>query len=122
MTHQLTAEHLSREMRECVESCGDCHDACMETLAHCLGMGGEHAALEHVRALLDCAQLCDTSRDAMLRGSPLHAQVCGVCAEACERCAESCESIDPDDEVMRRCAEQCRRCAESCRAMASHRH
>jgi hypothetical protein len=122
MTHHLTAEHLSASVRECIENCSDCHDACTETLAHCLSLGGEHAAPEHIVALLDCAQACDTSRDFMLRGSPLHPLVCGVCAEACERCAASCESIGPDDAVMRNCAEICRRCAESCRAMAAHAH
>ena len=120
MTHHLTAEHISTEMHDCIERCSDCHDVCLETVQHCLGRGGEHAAPDHIRALLDCAQACDTSRDFMLRGSPLHHATCGVCAEACERCAESCEAMADDDEQMRRCAEECRRCAESCRAMAGH--
>jgi len=118
MTHHLKAEHISDEMHECIENCSDCHDVCTETLVHCLGMGGEHAAVEHIRTLLDCAQACDTSRDFMLRGSELHHQYCGACAEACERCADSCEQIAADDPVMRNCVETCRRCAESCRAMA----
>jgi hypothetical protein len=118
MSKHLRAEHISRDMQECIANCSDCHDVCMETLVHCLGRGGPHAAPEHIGALLDCAQACDTSRDFMLRGSELHAAVCGVCADACERCAESCEAIDADDEVMRNCAETCRRCAESCRSMA----
>ena len=118
MTQHLIATS-STEMQQCIERCSDCHDVCVETARHCLERGGAHAGAEHVLALLDCAQLCDTSRDFMLRGSAQHAEVCGRCAEACERCAESCESIDASDEVMRRCAEECRRCAESCRAMAS---
>ena len=120
MTHHLMAEHISAEMHDCIERCSDCHDVCLETVQHCLGRGGEHAAPDHIRALLDCAQACDTSRDFMLRGSPLHHATCGTCAEACERCAESCEALADDDEQMRRCAEECRRCAESCRAMAGH--
>jgi hypothetical protein len=123
MTHHLRAEHISLEMHECIENCSDCHDVCVETLAHCLERGGQHAAPEHVRALLDCAQACDASRDFMLRGSHVHSAVCGVCADACERCAESCEAIGPDDDVMRNCAEVCRRCAQSCRSMAgAHVH
>jgi hypothetical protein len=106
-------------MQQCIEICSDCHDTCMETIAHCLARGGDHAALAHIRALLDCAQACDASRDFMLRGSDLHAAVCGVCADACERCAESCESFADEDEVMRNCADMCRRCAESCRSMAA---
>lgn len=122
MTHHLVAGQLSAEMRQCIENCSDCHDACVETLAHCLRIGGEHAAPDHVTALLDCAQLCDASRDFMLRASGLHNSVCGVCADACERCAASCEAIGADDEVMRSCVEMCRRCAESCRSMAAVAH
>lgn len=118
MTHHLTAEHITAELHDCIERCSDCHDVCMATLHHCLERGGEHAAAEHVRALLDCAQACDTSRDLMLRASPLHHEACRLCAEACERCAESCEAMADDDEQMQRCAEECRRCAESCRQMA----
>jgi hypothetical protein len=123
MAHHLAAERLSEEMHECIDNCSDCHDVCIETLTHCLDRGGDHAAPRHIRALLECAQACDASRDFMLRGSELHAAVCGVCADACERCAESCESIDPEDAVMRNCAEMCRRCADTCRAMAEgHAH
>jgi hypothetical protein len=119
VSHHLKSEHISEEMRACIENCSDCHDTCVETLIHCLGIGGEHASLDHVRALLDCSDACDTSRDFMLRGSALHARFCGACAEACERCADSCERLGADDDVMRNCAETCRRCAEGCRAMSA---
>lgn len=119
MTHHLSAvEHVDQAMHDCIDNCSECHDICVATIQHCLSMGGEHAAPDHIRALLDCAQACDASRDFMLRGSDLHHTYCGVCADACERCAQSCEQIGGDDEVMRQCAETCRRCAESCRAMA----
>lgn len=114
MTHQM-----STEMRDCISNCTECHNICVETANHCLEMGGKHAEASHIRGLLDCAQACATSADFMLRGSALHPNVCGVCAEACERCAESCERLADGDELMLRCAEICRRCAESCRQMAA---
>jgi hypothetical protein len=114
MSHQLSAE-----MRDCIANCSECHNICVETMAHCLAMGGKHAEASHIRELLDCAQACATSADFMLRGSELHARVCGVCAEACARCAESCERLAEGDELMLRCAEVCRRCAASCRQMAA---
>lgn len=120
MAHHLQAEHVSDAMHECIDRCSDCHDVCEATVVHCLSMGGEHAALDHIRTLLDCAQACDTSRDFMLRGSELHNDTCRVCADACDRCADSCERVGNGDDVMRRCAEECRRCAESCRTMAHH--
>lgn len=114
MTHQL-----STEMRECIDNCTQCHSICVETTNHCLEMGGKHAEASHIRLLLDCAEICATSADFMLRGSDMHGKTCGVCAEACERCAEDCERIADGDELMLRCAEMCRTCAESCRKMAA---
>jgi hypothetical protein len=109
-------------MHQCIENCSDCHDVCLETVSHCLRVGGAHADPEHITALLDCAQACDTSRDFMLRGSELHGMYCRGCSHACDRCAESCETLAGDDEVMRNCAEMCRCCAESCRQMAGAGH
>jgi hypothetical protein len=118
MSHHLATQDLTDHMRECIANCSDCHDVCTATVVHCLKLGGEHAAPEHIKTLLDCAQACDTSRDFMLRSSELHAMFCRGCSHACDRCAESCEKLAVDDEVMRNCAEMCRRCAETCRQMA----
>lgn len=106
----------SPEMKRCIEDCEDCHQICLQTFQLCLAKGGPHAEASHLRVLLDCAQICQTSADFMIRGSDLHALTCGACAEVCARCAESCERMA--DEAMRRCAEVCRRCTESCRLMA----
>ena len=109
---------MDARMEECINQCLACQRICLETVQHCLTRGGKHADAEHIRLLLDCADICRTSADFMLRGSPLHVRTCAVCAEVCESCAESCESIG-DDDTMRRCAEACRACAESCRTMAA---
>jgi len=37
MRHHLKANHISDAMHDCVENFSDCHDACTETLIHCLG-------------------------------------------------------------------------------------
>ena len=113
MAHQISAE-----MRRCIENCSDCHNVCVEASAHCLEVGGKHAEAMHVRLLLDCAEICMTSANFMLRGSDLHVKTCAVCAEVCERCADSCDAFG-DDHLMKQCAEICRRCAESCRKMAA---
>jgi hypothetical protein len=82
-------------------------------------MGGEHAKPGHIRLLLDCAEICETSANFMLRTSDLHHLTCGVCAEVCTRCAEDCERF-VDDIMMQACAQACRHCAESCQEMAGH--
>ncbi len=107
----------SPEMQQCIDECLRCHSTCTSTVSHCLQQGGEHATPDHITLLLDCAQICATSADYMLRGSHLHTRTCEVCAEVCRRCAESCERLN--DDVMRQCAEVCRKCAESCERMAS---
>jgi hypothetical protein len=104
-------------MQECIKNCTDCNKICVETLAYCRKQGGKHAAAGHLRALQDCAELCQTSVSFMRRGSALHGRTCGLCAAACEQCAKSCEQF-PNDAKMKACAAQCRRCARSCQAMA----
>jgi hypothetical protein len=76
----------------------------------CLEVGGEHPAPDHIRLLQDCAEICQTSANFMLRVSDFHGSTCEVCAEDCERFT--------DDEMMQQCAQSCRSCAESCREMA----
>jgi hypothetical protein len=105
-------------MQRCIDECQSCHAICVETAAHCLQRGGKHAEARHIGTLLDCAEICSTSADFMLRNSQLFQRTCEVCAEVCDRCAKSCDSFG-DDDMMRRCAEECRRCAESCRKMAA---
>lgn len=115
----MTMPQMSRqEMQACIEACTACHHVCLQTVLHCLHMGGKHAQADHIRLLLDCVEICQTSADFMLRGSPLHTRTCGVCAEVCQRCAEDCERLDPSDQQMQQCAQICRRCADSCRRMA----
>jgi hypothetical protein len=116
--HTTHSYQMTAEMQQCIENCTTCHQICLATVPHCLSMGGTHAAPDHIRLLLDCAQICQTSADFMIRGSVFHGQTCGVCAEICERCAEDCESLAGNDAQMRECASVCRRCAESCRQMA----
>lgn len=105
-------------MQDCITDCLDCHSVCLATIGHCLQKGGEHAEHAHIRLLQDCAQICITSADFMLRGSPLHQMTCRICAGVCEMCADDCAQI-ADDETMVLCVETCRRCAKSCSEMAS---
>ncbi len=118
MPHHSEGYGMSDEMQRCIENCTECHNICEQTAAYCWQMGGKHAEAPHLRSLLDCAEACMTSADFMLRGSELHPQMCGVCAEACDRCARSCDQFG-GDEQMKACANTCRQCAESCRQMAS---
>ena len=111
MHHQMSAE-----MQACMDACHHCRVTCLSIVTqHCLPMGGEHARPEHIKIMLDCAQICATSLDFMARGSDQHKLVCGVCAQICRACAASCEKLDG----MEDCVAACLRCAEACEKMAA---
>jgi hypothetical protein len=106
---------MSAELDACIRACLDCYRSCQQTAAvHCLEMGGRHVEPDHMRLMLDCAEICRTSAALMLNQSRFHERLCGVCAEVCRACADSCRGIgDMDD-----CVQACERCAESCERMA----
>jgi hypothetical protein len=105
------------DMQQCIQNCTNCHAICIGTIQHCLGKGGRHAQRDHIRLLADCAQICRTSADFMIRGSDLHPHICRACAAVCARCADECDAMG-DDPYMAACSEICRRTALSCAEMA----
>jgi hypothetical protein len=107
----------THSIEQCIETCVRCHRICLETAARHLAGEGEIGAT-HLRLLLDCAEICQTSANFMIRGSDLHGETCAACAAICDRCADECDRLG-DDPHMAACAEICRRCAESCRDMAA---
>lgn len=115
MTHK---HEITEEMRKYIQDCLDCHSTCTETVSHCLQMGGKHAEAAFIRLLLDCAQICQTSVDFMLRTSHFQSEVCGTCSEICKHCVEECIRIGGADATIKECADACRRCAVSCEKMS----
>ena len=113
----VSGRDLSSDVLACIELCIDCHKACTQTAVHCLQRVGECADANHVRLMLDCAEICQTSANFMLRGSPYHPITCLACAELCRACEESCRGYG-DDEQMRMCADTCAECAQHCERMA----
>ena len=110
-------EPLAPDVRRCIDECLSCSAACTEAITHCLAKGGLYAEAGPVRDLMDCALLCRTAADLMLRGSGLHRDACAVAADACDFCAESAGRL-PDDDVVRRCVDASRRCGAACRHIA----
>ena len=112
-----------KSMQSAIDNCNRCHATCAETVQYSLEKSGKYVEANHVRRLQDCAEICLTCGDFMLRGSELHPDMCGVCAEACERCARSCEQVGGGmDAQLKECAETCRECAQSCLEMSRHGH
>ncbi len=113
---QSSEAMTSDEVRECIKDSLDCYQTCTETIVRCLNMGGKHSEPEHLNLLTDCARICNTNADFMIRNSTYYPQICGVTADICDECADTCDRFD--DDFMKECANVCRRCAESCREMA----
>jgi hypothetical protein len=42
-------------VEELIESCGNCHDICEETIFHAITMGGDLAQMDVLGVLMDCA-------------------------------------------------------------------
>ena len=112
-----THSDYSEQMLVCIQNCQDCHRACLQTLHYCMNQGGRHATAEHLRLLMDCADICAVSAAFMLRASDLHGHTCAACAAVCRACAAECAAMG-DDLRMAALADTCRHCAESCEAMA----
>ena len=109
----------SHTMEQCIENCINCHRVCLETAArHFRGERSPQLEESHVRLLLDCAEICQTSANFMLRGSPYHPITCLACAELCRACEESCRTIAGEDEQLGLCADACAECAQHCERMA----
>ncbi|WP_437553469.1 four-helix bundle copper-binding protein [Sorangium sp. So ce367] len=97
-----------------------CESICVQTIQHCLHMGGSHAEPSHIQLLQDCAKICETTATFLMRGSPQHSQVTAACASICELCAQSCDRFTGDAQ-MKACADECRRCAAACQQVAQLR-
>lgn len=102
---------------ECIAACLDCYRTCTQMASnHCLERGGAHVEPKHFRTMLGCAELCRTAAHVMMLKSPIHNELCRLCARICDDCAESCRALDGMEE----CVAACERCAASCREMANH--
>src|SRR3569623_797999 len=86
MMHQ---QPQSREMQACIDACNECHETCLQMLPYCLRAGGKHIEEQHLRLMINCAEICQTAANFMLSGSPLHGAVCAACAEKCQDMAKS---------------------------------
>jgi hypothetical protein len=101
----------------CIESCWRTHGMCLETERYCLEKGGAHVMPTHLALLADCAEICQTTANSLLRRSSQHDAVRIACAQLCDACAQECEAFKGDEQILL-CARTCRDCAQHCRDMS----
>ncbi|NBW75813.1 MAG: four-helix bundle copper-binding protein [Sphingomonadaceae bacterium] len=109
---------MAMPMKECIDLCTASHAMCLETASHVATSSRSPSPAPLLALLSDCAEICQTTANSMLRRSALHTILCRACAEACDQCARECERWR-DDRQLTLCAETCRRCAEACRHTAA---
>lgn len=111
MVTQFTAQ-------ECQENCENCYRICIQTVVHATRQTDHPLHESHLRLLMDCADICHTCANFLLRGSDMHPPVCRACATICEFCAEFCGEGRGDAQI-RLCEQVCLRCSESCAQLAA---
>jgi hypothetical protein len=102
-------EVMAGARRVCLETYG----TVLETVL-LLSADGK-ADTEAIRALFNCAEICQATASLLRAGDP---RALALCAEVCERAAGWCDRLG-DDPRFRGCAEACRRCAERCTDLAA---
>ncbi len=93
------------QMQDCINDCLNCHNVCTDRAMSTLAAGKP----DHIKVLLDCAEICLASAHSMMRNSPLYGHFCNACQAICTHCADMCDSIGDQG-----CANACRACATSC--------
>ena len=115
-----TERRLDPDLRHCIDLCQSCHATCVETINHCLHLGGAHGDPAHIRLLSDCADICRVTADFVLRASEYYNYPMGVCAFLCERCASECDVLG-GDAFIGDCARACRSCHAECLRLSKGR-
>src|SRR4051794_26652275 len=99
---------------QCLDACITCHRICLETAStHCLESGNRHLTSDHIRLLVDCAQISQACADFIIRDSELDGYVAGLCSHICNECANAFDVLS-DDPSLAVCADCCRQCADLC--------
>lgn len=113
--------HMSAFM-DCAKACDDCARICNLCAAHCTKMAvdGKKEHLATVRTCVDCASICKSASEIVIKSGPFSDLICTACADACKRCGDACEKHADHDPIMKQCAAECRRCEKACRMMMKH--
>ncbi len=100
---------LSSQMQDCIQDCLNSHATCVDTAMSAIQQG---KSPDHIRLLLDCAEISLTTAHFMIRNSPLQGYVGSACSEVNGQCAEKCLQ-----EGMVDCGNACRAAANSTQQM-----
>lgn len=102
-----------KEIEECAGLCLTCFATCqLATKGWASGIHRDDSEL--LLLLTDCALVCQTTSNFLLRGSAVGGLMCATCARICDRCASECEKHAD----LKECALHCRACSARCQQLA----
>jgi hypothetical protein len=111
----MTNQTISKQVQECIEACKDCQKCCVALERS----GGVDSRT--IQMAKDCAEICQTCSNFVMRESQYAAHVRKLCAELCKACATACDKASQGS-IAKECATACRRCAEMCVSLGSPVH
>lgn len=117
---ETTGSPTPMSLDECIATCLSCHRTCIETVSEAAGDKTLIQPATLIALMMDCAEVCLATAHSMSRRSPIHTDLCEICAKLCDKCASACEAL-VSHEYLALCARACRDCAASCRHMAAMR-
>lgn len=102
-----------REAERCIDALQACYAACMRNVSYGNVKKSGPIQEEHVRLMLDCAEMCQTAANFLIRESDHYLRICREAAEICKDLASSCEGVDGMDGIRSTCDE----CVSVCRVI-----
>jgi hypothetical protein len=108
-------ETISKQVQECIEACKECQKCC----AALERSGGVDSRT--IQTAKDCAEICQTCSNFVMRESQYAADIRKLCAELCKACATACDKASQGS-IAKECGKACRRCAEMCVSLGSPVH
>lgn len=73
-------ETMFPERKACIDNCLACYSECLSTAV--MRIAGNDISHGHFTLMMACAEVCRTSAQLMLIGSPHHRHVCRDCAKS----------------------------------------
>jgi hypothetical protein len=95
----------------CVRALRACHDICLRAATvDRLMISGLPVPANHIRSMLDCAEICQVAANFLVRDSDNYVRICYEAAVICRELASMSEKFDNNMNVVA----ACNACASAC--------
>lgn len=101
----------------CIDACNHCEQSCYECFDLCLLEQDVANRVDCLKALIECAVMCQMSVTLLSLKSQSAMDHCTLCANVCQKCAMECEAFD--DLHCKDCVTSAKKCATECNKVES---